>query len=497
MTELPGSPAGADVLADGKADFQRLLGLAQLAMRHGQWRMAQVHLTHALQWAPNSAPLHHTLASCHLEQGDAHTAVLNARRALLIDARFWQAHILEGNALKALARHEEADAAFARSLQMAPGNGEALLARADLAMNIFGQPLQAIELVRPLLKDTQHGVDAQLTLLMANVYDRDVSASALSASVKLFSRQNLRLDTPITPAQIGSIPRRSGPSGLRPRVALISPLLCASPVYFLTIAGWRHVAKGSDIIVFNRGRKSDWATQELKALAREWHEVPSLSSESLAKRIHLADIDVLYDLGGWMDPVALRALSVKPAHQMFKWVGGQSLTTGLDAFDGWIGDQWQSPLTLQHLYTEPLVNIPNGYATYTAPPYLPNAPMHKRSEPIIFSNPAKLSRQFLTWLSQTDGPVIFLHKQFKYERTREKILRALGRSRVRFVCPTHHREALEILGQHEWMIDTFPYSSGLTAREAQAMGVKVKVVHSGELFCERHSLHLKLSSEKT
>ena len=40
------------------------------------------------------------------------------------------------------------------------------------------------------------------------------------------------------------------------------------------------------------------------------------------------------------------------------------------------------------------------------------------------------------------------------------------------------------------MVDTFPYSSGLTAREAQAMGLRVKVF-TGELFCERHSLHLR------
>jgi len=69
------------------------------------------------------------------------------------------------------------------------------------------------------------------------------------------------------------------------------------------------------------------------------------------------------------------------------------------------------------------------------------------------------------------------------------VTRALGTAGVEFVCPASHREALELLGRHEWMIDTFPYSSGLTAREANAMGMKVKTF-TGELFCERHSLHL-------
>ena len=35
------------------------------------------------------------------------------------------------------------------------------------------------------------------------------------------------------------------------------------------------------------------------------------------------------------------------------------------------------------------------------------------------------------------------------------------------------------------MLDTFPYSSGLTAQEARAMGVQVQT-RVGTLFCERH-----------
>jgi len=46
------------------------------------------------------------------------------------------------------------------------------------------------------------------------------------------------------------------------------------------------------------------------------------------------------------------------------------------------------------------------------------------------------------------------------------------------------------LGNLQTMVDTFSYSSGLTAREARAMGLQVKMF-TGELFCERHSLHLR------
>jgi protein O-GlcNAc transferase len=470
---------------------RELLTQAQQAMNAGLWLQAHQGFSQALQNLSQSPQVHHNLALCELALGRHEMALRHAQQALRLSPALWQSRMVQGKALKALKQPEAADAAFAQLLQTQPNNGEALLARADLAINVFGLPLQAMQWVRPLLQSPEHGEDAQLTLLMASVYDRDSTAQVLSDAVKAFSRRHLRLPEGVLTAQ-STIPhpRRPGPGGLRPRVALLSPHFSASPVYFLTIAGWRHVAKGSDIVFFNRGYTSDWATEQFKALATEWVDVQALSAQALALRIHQADIDVLYDLGGWMDPIGLKALSAKPAREMFKWVGGQSLTTGLETFDGWIGDEWQSPKRFQHLYTEPLVNIPDGYATYTPPPYMPSAPQHKHSTPVIFSNPAKLSRGFLAWLAKLPGPKRFVHHQFRFDRTRDKVLQALGSAGVEFICPASHREALEILGRHEWMIDTFPYSSGLTAREAAAMGMKVKVF-AGELFCERHSLHLQ------
>lgn len=460
------------------------LAQAHLHLQQARWPQAHDGFARAVHAMPQSAASHHNLALCQLALGKPEMARQSAERALFLMPSLWQSRMVQGNALKSLGRPEAADDAFAQLLQAQPTNGEATLARADLAINVFGTPLQAVEWVKPLLADPAHAADAQLTILMASVYDRDSSAAELSTAVMAFSKQHLCLPggllPPLPPAKLRS----------RPRVALISPLFCVSPVYFLTIAGWRHVAKGSDIVVFNRGHQLDWATEQFKSLATEWWDVQEMPASALAQRVYQADIDVLYDLGGWMDPVALQALSAKPAREMYKWVGGQSLTTGLDTFDGWIGDEWQSPAASQHLYSEPIVNIPGGYATYTAPHYLPDAPVHKRATPVIFSNPAKLSRGFLAWLAKLPGPKLFVHRQFRFERTREKVVQAVGAANVEFLCPTSHREALEVLGRHEWLIDTFPYSSGLTAREAVAMGMKVKTF-TGELFCERHSLHLK------
>ncbi|NBX56607.1 MAG: hypothetical protein EBT70_16395, partial [Betaproteobacteria bacterium] len=378
----------------------------------------------------------------------------------------------------------------------------ARIALADIYMNTFGQPLAAMDWVKPISDSIEHAEDAALTTLMAGLYDRDTSAEHHNQQILAFAKRALQMDTnafwqglgrPVPQHTAWPMPSdakwrpRSGRQ--RPRVALMSPMLSVTPVYFLTIAGWRHIAKGCDLVVFNRGHLNDWATQAFRQLAVEWHDVQELNAQQLATQLVHADLDVLYDMGGWSDPVGLKALSVKPVLQMFKWVGGQSVTTGLTCFDGWIGDPWQSPLTLQHLFTEPLINIAQGYAVYTPPDYLPSPPRLKRDMPVVFANPAKLSRAFLRELQAIPGKKCLLHKQFKFAPARAQVLKFLPEHDVEFVTPNSHREALEVLGQHKIMLDTFPYSSGLTAHEANAMGVKVKA-RAGTLFCERHSARL-------
>jgi predicted O-linked N-acetylglucosamine transferase (SPINDLY family) len=147
----------------------------------------------------------------------------------------------------------------------------------------------------------------------------------------------------------------------------MSPLLCVGHVYFVTVARWRKLARGSDIVVFHRGQRNDWVPADLRALSTKWHGVAALDATALDHSIHNADLDVFYDRGGWMDPIGLQALSAKPARLQYKWVGGQSVTTGLDSFDGWIRDAAQSPRRLQHLYTELLLLVPGSYAEYTPP----------------------------------------------------------------------------------------------------------------------------------
>jgi len=233
--------------AASQREAEQTLAMAQQALQQARWTEAYAGFSQALRSMPRSPQVHHNLAVCQLALGQHEQASQSAERAIALLPSLWQSRLVQGKALQTLGRSEAADAAFAQLLALQPGNGDALLARADLAINVFGLPLQAMQWVKPLLADPAHAQDAQLTTLMASLYDRDVSATALSNAVMGFSKEHLRLPQGLLPL----LPKARVRG--RPRVALISPLFGVSPVYFLTIAGWRHVAKGSDIVVFNRG----------------------------------------------------------------------------------------------------------------------------------------------------------------------------------------------------------------------------------------------------
>ena len=456
-----------------------------------QWPQAIAAYQHLIGLAPQVAELKHNLGLVYLASGQASEAIQHCTAALSIKPDLWQSHIIKGKAHKELHLIAQAQTDFQNALSFNQDNAEARLALADIALNEFGEPYAAIDLVRPLQADPEYQMDAQLTILMASLYDRPHwnapgAAQALSDAIMKFSAQYLRLPEL-------NLPKRAIRQGkYRPRVALLSPQFFLSPVYFLTIAGWRKIAKDCDIIIFNRGTKNDVATQEFQSLASEWVNVQHMKAIDLARRIDDADIDVLYDLGGWMDPIALQALSAKPARQQFKWVGGQSVTTGLDSFDGWIGDIAQSPKSLQSLYSEHLIQISGSYASYVPPTYLPKKRRQKSSSPCIFANPAKVSRPFLERLSHMPGKKVFIHRQYRHAQVQARILAGLGdhAAHAEFIIPTTHEEALQAVNAHATMIDTFPYNSGLTAREAMAMGTNILVLEVGSLFCERHTAYV-------
>ena len=292
---------------------------------------------------------------------------------------------------------------------------------------------------------------------------------------------------------VAGVPNRTG----RRRIGLLSPMFCLSPVYFLSFAAFSPLAEQVDFILFNRGSKDDSGTAEFRRIAVEWHDVQHLEAADLANAIKRQSLDVLFDLGGWSDPIGLKALSTKPAARMYKWVGGQSATTGLSVFDGFITDDAQSPPGSEALHSEPLIRCEGSYVAYAPPAYLPKPTAAPSIRLAIVSNPVKISRRMAASVNDAkSAPLTLIDSRYRFTKTRKNIERRLSPP-CEFIAPKSHSSFLEVLASCQSVLDTHPYSMGLTACEATKLTRILSPSSAvGNIISSRHSAtHLQHYSD--
>ncbi len=470
--------------------------------RSGNWSDAIDGYLRALKWLPDEPIIEHNIGLCYLALGNSQMAENHSRRAMNLKPDQWQSALIQAKALTANGKKLQALELLEQLATQYPASPEIVIELAKLLMQHGGDASRACSMVAPFL-NTAHHKDAEAVLLVSQLYDRDeeVDAISLSDAFCRFSDAYLQLPSddllnPTRPSE-DQLQRKGG----RLKVGLLSPQFSVSPVYFFTYGALRILANHVDFVFFDRGTKHDWATKLFQGIAQEWIDVHLCSAQNLSNTLRTHNLDVLIDLGGWMDPVGLQALSVKPAKKMFKWVGGQSVTTGLRTFDGYLTDDYQTPKGSDHLYSEPLIRLQSGYVTYTPPPYLPKRTIKNDAYFAIgvIANPAKVSRKFLNELNKLipewqsaqlfEGKKLrlrFIDLRYEQGKIRERIQAALPDVTIDFVQPSNHLSYLKAVSQVDVTLDTWPYSGGLTTIEALAMGVP-SLTRSGKLFCERHT----------
>lgn len=469
----------------GTADLVQLVERGRQFRNAGQW--GQAINCYAAANEINSAryDIKHNLALSLVGANRPDDAMRYLDHAVALKPDLWPSHVLKAKVLRGQGCIEEADAVLTHILAHDRRNGHALLAAADLDMNEFGDAVGARNRVAPLLGDPMFGADAELTTLMSKLYDRDESDEALSLQLMDFAARQLCLPGfAFSKTALAGVANRTG----RRRIGLLSPMFCLSPVYFLTFAAFSPLSEQVDFILFNRGSKDDSGTAEFRRIAAEWHEVQHLEAADLANAIKRQSLDVLFDLGGWSDPIGLKALSTKPAARMYKWVGGQSATTGLSVFDGFITDNVQSPPGSEALHSEPLIRCEGSYVAYTPPAYLPKRTAAPSIRMAIVSNPVKISRKMAARVNDAkSAPLTLVDSRYRFAKTRKNIERRLSHP-CEYIAPKSHASFLEVLASCQSILDTHPYSMGLAACEARKLTRMIIVSGAdGKLVASRHS----------
>jgi predicted O-linked N-acetylglucosamine transferase (SPINDLY family) len=306
------------------------------------------------------------------------------------------------------------------------------------------------------------------------------------------------------------LPREAGPRftndrdpGRPLRVGLLSGNLKTHPVGWLTVAGFEALDPAQfEIIGLAQATVDDTIARRFRVRASEWHDLQGMDDPALARHARALGIDVLIDLGGYGDAGRMPACALRLAPVQVKWVGMQNHSTGLAEMDWFITDQWETPPSLERLYSERLLRLPDGYVCYSAPAHAPDVrPLPALANGYVtfgcFNNLAKITPQVVaTWaeiLCRTpDSRLVLKTHQFSDGQTCERILGCFGHhgiapGRIELRGSSPHRAFLGEYNQIDFVLDPFPYSGGLTTCEALWMGVPTLTM-PGETFASRHSM---------
>jgi predicted O-linked N-acetylglucosamine transferase (SPINDLY family) len=286
-------------------------------------------------------------------------------------------------------------------------------------------------------------------------------------------------------------------------VGLLSGSLRVHPVGWLTVAGFETLDPAMfSIVCLAQNAADDWMARRFRALARDWHDVDALGDAALAATARELGTDILIDLGGYGDAARMPACAYRMAPVQIKWVGMQNHSSGLAEMDWIITDRWETPPALEHVYSERLLRLGDGYVCYSPPPYAPDVgllPALTNGHITFgcFNNIAKITpRVIATWsaiLHRVPGSRLVLKAhQFSDTLTAERFLagfaaHGIAQARIELRGPSPHRAFIGEYNNIDIVLDPFPYSGGLTTCEALWMGVPTVTV-PGETFSSRHSM---------
>ncbi|SMO59621.1 FkbM family methyltransferase [Fodinibius sediminis] len=435
--------------------------IAQLLIEKKRFGEAEEHLELIIAEKPESIPAQSTFADLYRQKGDYPKALKLCRD--LLEEHPGNANVRQNYALclQEVGQLDEAERHYLQALQDEPDQYQCLS-----------------------------------SYLMCIHYNPERSRKEIFNAHKLWDQHFAPENQPKRP-----IPQNIDPDK-KIRIGLISGGLKMHPVGWMITPGLENLpADQFEIYCYTTNNKFDWITQRLHRRADKWQSVIGYNDEIIAGMIRDDEIDILVELSGHAADNRLRTIAMEPAPVIVKWVGGLFNTTGLQAVDYLITDQYESPAGEEAFYTEKLVRMPDDYICYLPPDYVPKIePLPALENDFItfgcFNNPSKVNPDILgRWASIMKSVprsrLLLKSKQYETKTLRERIIKPLesagiAADRVTFRGESNHKDHLSHYNQVDIALDPWPYSGGLTTCEALYMGVPV-VTKPGPTFAGRHS----------
>ena len=233
---------------------------------------------------------------------------------------------------------------------------------------------------------------------------------------------------------------------------------------------------------------SDSKTDELKQLADNWRDIKKLNDSEVARLVTSDGIDILVDLAGHTADNRLGVFTRKPAPVQVSYIGYPA-STGMLAMDyRFTDDLADPPGQTEHLHTETLLRLPNGFLCYQPPVAGAVTLLPCADKGYVtfgsFNNLAKVNEAVIeVWsrlLRQMPGSRLLLKsKSLKYMGVQRNLYRlfaerGINEAQIDMVgWAGSMEEHLDLYCQVDIALDTFPYNGTTTTCEALFMGVPV------------------------
>lgn len=259
-------------------------------------------------------------------------------------------------------------------------------------------------------------------------------------------------------------------------------------IFFYNILKYRD-RRRFEVYCYSSTPAEDYMTMKLRLFSDYWREIQHVPNDEVARRIERDGVDILVDLNGHTAGNRLPLFSCKPAPIQCTYLGYPN-TTGLNEMDYRITDEETDPTgTTEHLHSEELVRLPNGFLTYSR--HLASTPVTMYREPhptrhytfTCCNNIFKINDRVIETWSQIlkrlpDARLLVkahnLDNREILDRYASKFSRhGVGRGQIHLMNTLDADEHQNLYNHTEIALDPFPYNGTTTTCDALWMGVPV------------------------
>lgn len=404
-------------------------------------------------------------------------ALIVVEKAIAQDPAYEPAYVTRGEILRSQQRYLEAIASLRKAVELEPSNHTAWAnlgtMEADLANFAAGQA--ACQRALDLVPGHQQAVSNRLFALN---YDPDITSDTLFDAYRQWASEH-------TPPYVLDNHRNKPNPNRRLKVGYLSADFGNHVVrYFMEHLIELHDPREFDLVLYDNTDPRDQYNGRFRGWAEHWCDARALSDDALASQIVKDQIDILVDLSGHTGGHRLPVLARKPAPVQVTYLG-YGYTTGLEAVDYFLADQWFVPAGAERWFAEKIHYLPRSMYCYRPPegvPAVQTLPALKQgqltfgslSRPIRFN--ARVIRVWAEILAAVPGSRLILdNKPFAdpgvcklfHERFAAHGI-APERLMLRYTkayWPSYH--------DIDIALDPFPHNAGTTSVEALWMGVPV------------------------